>query len=186
MAGVYFGIIPEWASIKDKNAQIQEIDAATTIAKNQRDELESAILSYKKLDRSIKDRVIAALPTNTDTPNVLTILDRVVADSGLAISKISLQDTREKTTRTSAAPLQQQSETPQDGLKNIIFGVSATGDYISIKRLVLSLENLLRLNDIDSFTVVHVKEEGKGKEGPPFRDANLLEIELQGTMYSLP
>ena len=164
---VYFGLFPTSEDIQDRGEERAIVEEALGTAQRESGFIDEELSFFAGLDQSFKDRVFLALPAERDIPNLLVLLERTVIESGLLLENISLSDPQ------AASALAKESGKI---LHTLSFSVRARGGYASVKELVLRLENLLRVTNIDSLSVVPIRTLESGGQ-------DLFTISVSATTY---
>lgn len=108
----------------------------TEKAEDQLKTSKETVADYESVNAEYRAKAATALPGKPDTPALVAATDSLVRQSGLQLTALDI--TQAKDPLKGALDL---------GVLNIAMNVSG-GDYLALKRLLVSLERSLRLTDV--------------------------------------
>ena len=157
----YFGALGKWNDIGVQKVEVLQSEVRLRIA--DRD------LTHGLQLAEFYVGVIAALPKDTDLPNLLVHVDRIAKESGVLLSGFTVRDSK---VITGFAAEAQEITTPSS-----LISLNAKGTYTSTKEFFRSLEKFLRIIDIDTILLSSVVS-------PEEQDAEpLLDITITARTY---
>ena len=164
----YFGALGKWNDIGGRQVEILQAEARVRVT--QQDLLHNRQLSefYDDLSQTDRNRVISALPEDTDLPNLLVHIDRLAKESGVLLSNFTI--------REAAAPTGFFAEEEVATTPSSLLSFRAKGAYTSAKEFLRSLEKFLRIVDIDTILLSSIDIPEDGSEP-------LLDITLTARTY---
>ena len=165
----YFGALGKWNDIGVQKVEVLQSEVRLRIA--DRDLTHGLQLAefYVGLSQGSRDRVIAALPKDTDLPNLLVHVDRIAKESGVLLSGFTVRDSKGITGFAAEA---QEITTPSS-----LISLNAKGTYTSTKEFFRSLEKFLRIIDIDTISLSSIIAAGDDDAEP------LLNITITARTY---
>ena len=156
LPGYFLVIKPEYAAYaenKQLSAQYQqELDAAIKQLKSYR----QTIIAYQSVSSLEEDKINQILPDHMDEASLYVNLESLVKAAGLDLDSIVINPVDTTTKKKSLSQKEQEIEPTQAALSDRIGLVSidintSDASYAKMKAFLASLEDNLRLIDIDNF-----------------------------------
>lgn len=178
--GVYGGILPIWQGIQGDKAMIEQINKAAGDASSAMGRIDAGVRFFnEELADEHKERAYNALPLDEDTPNLLVLFDDAVKESGLSLDQLSFKGVAAKESKGDGGTESATKENRAVVAVPVI--IRAVGKYESIKKLVVRLESMLRVNDVERIQISPAVDKEQTKEGAAPKD--VLEVEIQTSPY---
>jgi len=131
-------------SIKDEQGLLNE-------KKDFIDRVEKLIGTYQDNKETLKN-IDSIMPSDSDTPNLIVQLEAVAAGSGVLLSDLNFTIVEEKKGSEKAQEVRSgaiQEQAPKD-YNTVSVDMKMTGDYLSFDKFLKTVEENMRLLDIES------------------------------------
>lgn len=126
--------------------------------------IEKLIDKYKSSEEILK-KLDYILPGDSDVPNLIVQIDAIAKESGMNVGNVDIVVSDQKGTSKAEAARSggttNQEKTAVD-YKVVTIGLEMSGDYTALKKFLQTVEENIRLIDIESITLSTKSQEGTG------------------------
>lgn len=144
--GLFFGFIdPTYNSVKELRAEEAKFDEALNRSKELQQVRDQLLSRYNTFSQADLERLEKLLPDNVDNVRLILDLDSLAVRYGMRLRDVGFQSDNSRAQRGQVGA----SDTDYDSL---ILSFSVTGSYDTFRAFVESLEQSLRLVDIQSIS----------------------------------
>ena len=165
---------PRYEVMIDKKGQLSENQAKLTALKAKKD----ALLKLEKDQKRIEDASKKAkdlLPSGSKTSDFLVQVDATIMEVGGITKSIGFPAPKKETkteteSSATAKTTQTTTQTAKKQYQSTPFAISLTSDYKQLIAIIDIMENLSRLNLINSFSLTSNKD-------------NMIEIKFEGNIF---
>ena len=164
----FFFVVPEYKifsrlqiELAEKKAEYNaEFDYYSAIAKTHSD-----LVAHAEDLEKIDD----ALPTDTSLGSAVYFLQQITKENGMLLKNLSLSKS------SSGGSVQAGQQT----IKDIVFSMDLLGDYSSLGRLIMSLENSSRIFEVTDISFGSSSQPLFGTDQPQFQMMQVYSFKLQ-------
>ncbi len=173
IVAVIFFVFPKYSEYKSKNDTLLADQKAVTDALAQKKTVESSIEKLKDSDSQFAT-LNNAIPNKADVPDVYAYLESLTKAAGLNLTAMQATDSNAKKPNGSNASLEDESGhgasapsgndsdkkniSPSPTLGVITVNMEMVGPIDAFKQLLFSLQNSLRIFDVQSVDIQHDKD----------------------------
>ncbi len=154
---IFFLIIPLWSSVDDLRATLDELEL-------ERVEIEKFLTKIRQVERNYLEleeeaqKVFLALPEGKDIPYLLIQFEDLVRENGLLLDGTKFSQTTEEEKRSGQKIISPSSQEAAQvklptGVLILSVNVDVSGSYEAFKNYLNSLENNIRLMDIEQINL---------------------------------
>jgi len=156
-AGYFLLIQPKYQEMRGENEMTsQELQQAYAAKQTLLGNLNQLEQSYNQIKQADKDKINAMLPAKAEVERLISELEAIVLKNGLILASLSIEPQEKAKTSTKVEIKDENSgqklkiaEMPEGvALVKISMGIVGS-DYNGLKNLLRTIENNLRLLDID-------------------------------------
>lgn len=142
----YFGALPKLREGSEVKQALTQAQSHLAVTREDLQHVRSLIDFYDKLPKDDKNRVLQALPSEVDLPNLLVQIDRIARESGVLLDDFSIKEEGPQIVGFNA-------ENEKTGPDASRMTMKIAGGYTATKQFLQSLEVFLRVIDIDSILI---------------------------------
>jgi Tfp pilus assembly protein PilO len=150
IAGFVVFIVPTYKQVSALRAQSADYNQVLSNARTLQEERNKLVQKYNAFDPALLGKLNMMLPTNPENMKLILELNSIARQYGLALQNVKIEDSTNEVQNNAARPAGSAPVNTELGTLKITFG--ATGPYLGFTKFIKTVEQSLRIVDIDKVT----------------------------------
>lgn len=149
IAGFVVFIVPTYHQVSALRATAADYNQVLQNARTLQEERNKLVTKYNAFDPALLGKLDAMLPTNPENMKLILELNSVAKKYGLSLQNVKIEDGTNEAQNNAARPAGTPTNTEIGTLK---IAFSASGPYTGFTQFIRTMEQSLRIVDIDKVT----------------------------------
>ncbi|MCX6719852.1 MAG: type 4a pilus biogenesis protein PilO [Candidatus Staskawiczbacteria bacterium] len=176
IALAYFLVFPEYETFGQLRTQLGEKRAEANAKIDYYAAIDKAFFDLQNRKDDIK-KIDDALPQNPDLGQTIYFLQKTAIGNGMIIKNLFLS-------KSSQTALASTAKNAKVGIKDIVFSMNVTGDYVSLENFMIALEKSSRVFEITNISFGSSSQQSAVSSTPQFQSSQTYDFNLQIKTHS--
>ncbi|MFH1175427.1 MAG: type 4a pilus biogenesis protein PilO [bacterium] len=166
--------------IKQLNSDLKYLNETKAVLEKQKNARDKIDVSSEKTN----DKISQALPTDPGVQDLIAQINCIVSESGAAMKEFSLNPEEEKKPSVKEISAGEETEKKEE-FKEMVFSITVSGMYYSIRTIADSIERNSRIMDLLSVKILADEESG-GEDEDEGSSIKQLKADFKIKVYYMP